>query len=431
MTEDPETRIAGLRGLYIEAEREGEQEAARLIAERAREESPATPWAARALLRHQTAAADWDGALRTLSGAADGRVLDKRTARRQRAVILTAEALDKEDGEPDRAAPCGAGGARAGARPRAGRRRGGAAAVAAGRHPPRHAHPGGGLEGRAASRDRRRLHACARRRFGERPAEARGNPVPHAPQADEGRLAVARAAIDARDFARAREVLTPVLTTRPTQNALMLDGGAGGGGDRRPRPRPRMAGARRARAARPGMDGRRHRCWRNGRRSRPRPGRLDAVEWKVPVAELAPPQLAIDAAELEPPAPPPPPARPPPPEPDRAAAPHRGAAARSGPAGAAARPFARRRSAARAAAAAPAGSAPDAHQEREARAGAAPDRQPAARSTLDETIPPPHGAVPAGSAREAEDPAKPRLPDDPGIAEESEPEAAARRFKIF
>ena len=101
MTEDPQTRIAGLRGLYVEAEREGETEAAHQIAARAREEAPSAPWAARALLRHQTAAADWDAALATLSGATDARILDKRTARRQRAVILTAKALDKEDGEPD------------------------------------------------------------------------------------------------------------------------------------------------------------------------------------------------------------------------------------------------------------------------------------------------------------------------------------------
>ena len=33
MTEAPETRIAGLRGLYVDAEREGEQEAAYLLAE--------------------------------------------------------------------------------------------------------------------------------------------------------------------------------------------------------------------------------------------------------------------------------------------------------------------------------------------------------------------------------------------------------------
>ncbi|MGH6923534.1 MAG: heme biosynthesis HemY N-terminal domain-containing protein, partial [Propylenella sp.] len=65
MTEHSETRIAGLRGLYVEAEREGEHIAAHQIAERARSEAPSAPWAARALLRHQTAAADWDGALQT------------------------------------------------------------------------------------------------------------------------------------------------------------------------------------------------------------------------------------------------------------------------------------------------------------------------------------------------------------------------------
>jgi HemY protein len=46
MTEDHDTRIAGLRGLYIEADREGEHEAAYQIAERAREEAPSAPWAA-------------------------------------------------------------------------------------------------------------------------------------------------------------------------------------------------------------------------------------------------------------------------------------------------------------------------------------------------------------------------------------------------
>ena len=103
MTEDPQTRIAGLRGLYIEAEREGEDEAAYLIADRAREESPSAPWATRALLRHQTAEGDWSAALKTVSTAGDGRVFDKRAARRHRAVILAAQALELEDGDPDAA----------------------------------------------------------------------------------------------------------------------------------------------------------------------------------------------------------------------------------------------------------------------------------------------------------------------------------------
>ena len=131
-------------------------------------EAPTAPWAARALLRHQTAAADWDGALATLSGAADGRILDKRTARRQRAVILTAKALAKEDGEPDvaRAAALEAHDLAPDLVP---------AAVVAGRLLARQGDIRratrvleASVEGEPASGDRRRLHACARRRL--RPA---------------------------------------------------------------------------------------------------------------------------------------------------------------------------------------------------------------------------------------------------------------------
>ncbi len=90
-------------------------------------------------MRHQTAAADWDAALATLTGATDARIIDKRTARRQRAVILTAKALAKEDREPDvaRAAALEAHDLAAGFR--AGRRGGGAASGAAGRRPARDA----------------------------------------------------------------------------------------------------------------------------------------------------------------------------------------------------------------------------------------------------------------------------------------------------
>ena len=260
MVEDPQTRIAGLRGLYIEAEREGEEEAAHQIAERARTEAPSAPWAARALLRHQTAAADWDGALATLSGAADGRILDKRTARRQRAVILTAKALAKEDGEPDVA-----------------------------RQAAQEAHdlapdlvPAAVVAGRLFARqgDIRRATRILEASWKANPHPEIADAYMHVragdsatdrlkraetlfrmrPLADEGRHAVARAAIDARDFARAREVLTPILDAAPDAEGADPDGRARGGGDRRPRPRARMAGARRACAARSGVDGGRHRA---------------------------------------------------------------------------------------------------------------------------------------------------------------------------
>ena len=299
MTEDSATRIAGLRGLHIEAEREGVPEAAHQIAAQARTEAPSAAWAARALLRHQTAARDWDGALSTLSGATDGRILDRRTARRLRAVILTAKALDREIEAPDAArhaaieahdlapdlVPAAAVAARLLSRQGDIRRatRILEAAWKAGPHPEiadayMHVRAGD------AARDRlERAETLFRLR----------------PHADEGRHAVAQAAIDARDFARARDVLTPVLTERPTRKALMLMAALEEAetGDRG---RAREWVARAINAPRDPAwtaDGVVLEEWAP---VSPVTGRLDTVEWKVPVAELEGPRLTIDAAELQP-----------------------------------------------------------------------------------------------------------------------------------
>jgi HemY protein len=297
MVEDQQTRIAGLRGLYIEAEREGEGAVAHRIAERARAEAPSAPWAARALLRHQTAGRDWDGALATLSGAADGRILDKRTARRQRAVILAAKAIDKEDGEPDvaRASALEAHDLAPDLVP---------AAVLAGRLLARQGdirratrlldatwrinpHPEIAdaylhvRAGDAASDRLKRAEALHRMR----------------PLADEGRHAVCRAAIDARDFTRAREVMTPILTERPTRKALLLMAALEEAetGDRG---RARGWMARAVHAPRDPAwtaDGIVLEEWAP---ISPVSGKLDAVEWKIPVAEIEGPRIEIDKSEL-------------------------------------------------------------------------------------------------------------------------------------
>lgn len=297
MVEDAQTRIAGLRGLYIEAEREGEGGAAHRIAERARLEAPSAPWAARALLRHQTAARDWDGALATLSGAADGRILDKRTARRQRAVILAAKAIDKEDGEPDIA-----------------------------RSAAQEAHdlapdlvPAAVLAGRLLARqgDIRRATRLLEATWRINPHPEIADAYMHVrtgdaasdrlkraealhrmrPLADDGRHAVARAAIDARDFARAREVMTPVLTERPTRKALLLMAALEEAetGDRG---RARGWMARAVHAPRDPAwtaDGIVLEEWAP---ISPVTGRLDTVEWKIPVAEIEGPRIEIDKSEL-------------------------------------------------------------------------------------------------------------------------------------
>src|SRR5262245_60418120 len=63
----PDTEQLGLRGLFLEAEREGEREAARQFAQRALRLNPKLGWPVEALFRLQCRAADWAGALHTLA----------------------------------------------------------------------------------------------------------------------------------------------------------------------------------------------------------------------------------------------------------------------------------------------------------------------------------------------------------------------------
>ena len=102
MLDDPETKPLGLRGLFVEARRRGDAHKARSIAAEAVKTSPGLPWAGTALLEFQSVEKDWAGALATLARNADNRLIDKETAKRHRAVLLTARAL--EQAERDRAA---------------------------------------------------------------------------------------------------------------------------------------------------------------------------------------------------------------------------------------------------------------------------------------------------------------------------------------
>jgi HemY protein len=248
-------------------------------------------------MRHQTAAADWDAALATLSGATDGRILDKRTARRHRAVILTAKAIEKEQGEPDvaRAAAQEAHDLASDLVP---------AAVVAGRLFARQGD---------VRRATRILEAAWRTSphpdiadayMHVRAGDSAIDRLKRAetlfrmrPLADEGRHAVARASIDARDFSRARDVIEPILTQRPTQRALMLmaDLEEAETGDRG---RARGWMARAVYAPRDPVwtaDGVVLEDWAP---ISPVSGKLDAVEWKVPLAEIEGPRLEIDKSEV-------------------------------------------------------------------------------------------------------------------------------------
>nr|WP_319391385.1 heme biosynthesis HemY N-terminal domain-containing protein [uncultured Cohaesibacter sp.] len=95
MLDTDETRALGRRGLYIEAQRRGDMEEAMQMAKAATDESKKTPgWAGTALFDMQTASRDWQGALVTLSQNHANKHLSKDDFRRQRAVILTAQAME-------------------------------------------------------------------------------------------------------------------------------------------------------------------------------------------------------------------------------------------------------------------------------------------------------------------------------------------------
>jgi HemY protein len=100
MAEDPETRELGLRGLYMEARRLGANEAARQYAEKAIENAPFLPWAAQATLESRSQAGRWEDAIRLLDQQRAGHVIDKPQADRLKAVLLTANAYDRLEGDP-------------------------------------------------------------------------------------------------------------------------------------------------------------------------------------------------------------------------------------------------------------------------------------------------------------------------------------------
>ncbi|MBP1845092.1 HemY protein [Rhizobium petrolearium] len=100
MAEDPETRELGLRGLYMEARRLGANEAARQYAEKAVEHAPYLPWAAQATLESRSQAGRWEDAIRLLDQQRAASVIDKNQADRWKAVLLTAKADDRLEGDP-------------------------------------------------------------------------------------------------------------------------------------------------------------------------------------------------------------------------------------------------------------------------------------------------------------------------------------------
>ena len=165
MAEREDTRLLGLRGLFIEAQRADDPVAAVMIAEEALKISPSSTWASHAVLGFRCAQGDWDGALKILDNDLESGLIDKadlsaparRAPDRARAGTGNARsrpvARERDGGGEARADPGAGGGAGGQVRER------GASGA------PRDADRGGGLARASASRSRRRLCACEARRF--------------------------------------------------------------------------------------------------------------------------------------------------------------------------------------------------------------------------------------------------------------------------
>ena len=97
MLDDPEMRLLGLRGLYLEAERLGDRSAARHYAGRAADIAPQLGWAIDSTLEEKTASGDWDGALKLIDAQKSTRQVERDVINRRRAVLLTAKAQDLLD----------------------------------------------------------------------------------------------------------------------------------------------------------------------------------------------------------------------------------------------------------------------------------------------------------------------------------------------
>ena len=284
MAEREDTRLLGLRGLFIEAQRADDPVAAVMIAEEALKLAPASTWASQALLGFRCARGDWSGALTILDNNLAAGLIDKATYRRQRGVLLTARALELENVDRDLSRE---------------------SAMEAVKLAPTLV-PAAVL----ASKYQTEAHQIRR---SMRIVEAAWLAQPHPDLADayahvklgdsarqrlvrvetlaakapghvEGALAVARAAIDATDYVRARAALAPFIAA-PTQRVAMLmaeiertEHGDGG--------KARTWTLRAVRALHDPVwtaDGYVSDRWRP---VSPVSGRLDAFQWQTPLAAL-------------------------------------------------------------------------------------------------------------------------------------------------
>ena len=103
MVKAPDTKLLGLRGLFTEARREKNIDAAREIAKEALNENPGASWASNAMLVSYAAEKDWPAVMVLLDNQVQAKTIEKETAQRKKAVVLTAQAMAAEDSEPETA----------------------------------------------------------------------------------------------------------------------------------------------------------------------------------------------------------------------------------------------------------------------------------------------------------------------------------------
>jgi HemY protein len=96
LTNDPDTKLIGLRGLLTLALRSGDIEGGRSLVARVRKLAPKAPWASEAAFDLAIKASDWQGALEGVTHASKARLLAPETGARRRAVLLAAQALGAE-----------------------------------------------------------------------------------------------------------------------------------------------------------------------------------------------------------------------------------------------------------------------------------------------------------------------------------------------
>jgi HemY protein len=288
MAEREDTRLLGLRGLFIEAQRADDAVGAVMIAEEAIKLSPSSTWASHAVLGFRCARGDWSGALAILDSNLSAGLIDKAAYRRQRGVLLTARALELETMDRDVAresvmeaiklaptlVPAAVLAAKFESEAHQVRRamKLVEAAWLANPHPDladAYAHV---KLGDSTRQRLQRVETLAAKTPADKPGHV------------EGQLALARAAIDASEFARARAALAPYVND-PTQRVALLmaeleriEHGDSG--------RARAWTLRAVRARHDPSwtaDGYVSDRWRP---VSPVTGRLDAFQWQTPVASL-------------------------------------------------------------------------------------------------------------------------------------------------